>query len=66
MPKMRRIYKSGNSLVVSLPREYLEAVGIDQDDYVNVHFALKGQSVGRLPENILYLFKRPPIGSRPT
>lgn len=34
MPKIRRIYNSGNSLVISIPREYLEALSLGKDDTV--------------------------------
>ncbi|MFW6184842.1 MAG: AbrB/MazE/SpoVT family DNA-binding domain-containing protein [Chloroflexota bacterium] len=33
---MRKIFKSGNSLVVSLPRESLEAIGLHEGSEVSI------------------------------
>ena len=33
---VRKVFKTGNSLVVSVPREYLEALGIDNGSDVNI------------------------------
>lgn len=63
MPKIRRIYKSGNSLVISIPREYLEALDLDKDDNVQVQLAIAGHHLVKIHTSTIYLTKHPPISS---
>lgn len=64
MPTIRRIYKQGNSLVVTLPRSVLDALGIAQDDYVDLHLIIGKTMKSACPDNGIFLSKRPPRSPR--
>ena len=40
MTKVRQVFKSGNSLVISLPRKMCELVAIEQGSFVKLEYGL--------------------------
>lgn len=52
MPIMRRVYKQGNSLVVSIPLWMLEEIGAKRGDPVNIMVVAKKKiTIERCPED---------------